>query len=192
MYGTHASIPLLEHPAWSWYNTFDQMFEPLLNPNPSSVLPPLRRLLTALTSPEIGWDPTQIHLFGWGQGGTTSLEVALDIGKNPLDTSSGKRKRIGSVVSVCGSLISFPTSDLGIETPVACFTRTDARGQVGQKELASVKRGFKKVVVLQAKGGGQIMPRGKDEWQGIMRFWSEVLIREESWKAGGDVYEVVQ
>jgi len=121
-----------------------------------------------------------------------ALELALDIGKNALDTSHGKRKRVGSVVSICGSLISFPTSELGIETPVAYFTRTDARGQLGQKELTGVKRGFKKVEVLQARGGGQNMPRGKDEWQGIMRFWSEVLIREENWKAGGDVYEVVQ
>ncbi|KAK1927291.1 hypothetical protein DB88DRAFT_543735 [Papiliotrema laurentii] len=195
-------IPLMETPCWSWYNTFTPLFEPLPNPNPSTALPPLRALLSTLTSPEIGWDLTQIHLFGFGQGGTIALELALDIGKRPIPpaASSGGSthptslpgKRLGSVVSICAGLISFPSSSLDLETPVAMFTRVQAKSQVGQKMLSAVQRAFKHVEVVQAPGGGEAMPRGKDEWQGIMKFWGQVLAREETWKGEGEVYEVVK
>jgi hypothetical protein len=36
------------------------------------------------------------------------------------------------------------------------------------------------------------MPGGREEWEGIMRFWGEVLGREEMWRGGGVVFEVVR
>jgi hypothetical protein len=40
------------------------------------------------------------------------------------------------------------------------------------------------------------MPEGREEWEGVMRFWSEVLVRpgmeETSSSMAGEVYEVVR
>jgi hypothetical protein len=94
-------------------------------------------------------------------------------------------------VSVCAGLVSFPSSALELETPVALFTRQNAKSQIGQKTIKSLERAFKKVEVVQASGGGEEMPKGKQEWEGIMRFWGEVLKRDEGWKGEGEVYEVV-
>lgn len=40
--------------------------------------------------------------------------------------------------------------------------------------------------------GGEDMPRGRGEWEGIMRFWGNILSKDESWKGDGEVYEVVR
>lgn len=120
-----------------------------------------------------------------------SLELALDLGKTSFTTPT-KRGRLGSVISVCGGLISFPSSPLDIETPVGFFTRQSPKSQLGQKSIGAVKRAFKKVEVVEAKGPGEGMPKGREEWEGLMRFWGEVLIREDGWKGKGEVYEVVK
>ena len=190
-----------------WFNTFDAFFNPLPSPDPSKPLPALRDLLTTLTSPEVGWDLTQIHLFGWGQGGTMALELAYSIGRSPLSEpeagasntaatsvspiGSGRR-RLGSVVSVCAGLLSHPTKEERLPTPTLIFTRKDPNSAIRQKVLSGARRAFRDVEVVPAKGGGEDMPRGADEWRGIIRFWGQVLGRDEGWKGQGEVYEVVR
>jgi len=180
-------LPLLESPAWSWYNTFTPMFEPLPNPSPAPTIPPLMKLLETLTSAEIGWSLDRIHLFGWGQGGTMALELALVVGKDGVERSN----RLGSVVSVCAGLLSHPSSPLDLETPALLFLRQ--QGAAGRKVESTMKRAFKRVEVVRGEAGrGEDMPRGRAEWEGIMRFWGEVLHRgDEGWKGEGEVYEVV-
>jgi hypothetical protein len=53
---------------------------------------------------------------------------------------------------------------------------------------------FKDVEVVNGdKGkGGEDMPRGRTEWEGIMKFWGNVLAKDEAWKGDGEVYEVVK
>ncbi|KAI9637618.1 uncharacterized protein MKK02DRAFT_36495 [Dioszegia hungarica] len=190
-------VPLMESPTYfSWYNTFDPLFNPLPSPDPSPTLKPLRQLLETLTSAEIGWDLAQIHLFGWGQGGSMALELALSVGKDGIPSPAGvgdKRKRLGSVTSVCGPLLSFPASTLGIATPIAYFTRQSASSAAGQKVRKAIERAFKEVEIVQGQqGGGEAMPRGREEWKGIMMFWGEMLGRDEGWKGSGEVFEVVR
>ncbi|RSH82279.1 hypothetical protein EHS25_005989 [Saitozyma podzolica] len=183
-------IPFLESPEhYSWYNTFDPLFNPLPTP-----------------------DPSPIHLFGWGQGGTVALELAYSIGREGLSSSSSSsvsstssasgtgqsdvkrpRRRLGSAVSICAGLLSFPSSDLGLETPVLYFTRQAPKSAVQSKSVNGIKRAFKEVAVLQGDPkAGEAMPRGREEWEGIMRFWGQVLGREDRWKGDGEVFEVVR
>jgi hypothetical protein len=178
------------------------MFEmlPLEQQTASTAIPKLRNLLTALTGPAFGWELSQIHLFGWVQGGTMALELAYDIGKNGLDVPSGpsgsmvKRKRFASVTTVCATLLSFPTSNVLLPTPVCYFTRQDLRASKPAREMNLVRRAFKDVSVVEMpKPNSQNMPEGFSEWKGIMQFWSTVLVRaDEGWKGEGEVYEVVQ
>lgn len=197
----------MDQPSFSWYNTFDPMFNPLPSPSPAKYLPHLRKLLESLTSQEIGWALHDIHLFGWGQGGTIALELALGIGSKGLPKpSSGtdgdgagpgeviELKRLGSVTSICAGLLSHPTSAMGIHTPILYFTRQSPQSAVAKKAKSSLERAFKEVEVVQGQGDGrgEDMPRGRAEWEGVMRFWGKTLAREERWKGGGEVFEVVK
>jgi len=176
----------MENPSWSWYNTFSPIFEPLPHPDPSKTLPALAKLLDSLTSTEMGWQYHDIHLFGWGQGGTMAIELAYEIGKT--------KRRLGSVVCICGGLLSYPSTKLDLETPVFNFTRADPLSSVGEKASHTIKRAFKDVEVVRGEvGRGEDMPRGRAEWQGVMRFWGKVLSKpDEGWRGGGEVYEVVR
>ncbi|ODO11101.1 hypothetical protein I350_01703 [Cryptococcus amylolentus CBS 6273] len=195
-------IPLMDHPSYSWYPAFDPFFNPLppASQNPSKPLPSLRSLLSTLISPEIGWKLEDIHLFGWGQGGTVVLELGVDVGKKGFivkvdggEGEEGESKRLGSIVSVCAPLITHPTSPLNIPTPVLAFTRQPAQSAAHQKSLNTLKRAFREVEVAHGTGGGEGMPRGKDEWYSVMKFWGQVLGKaNEGWKGEGEVYEVVR
>ncbi|KAK6910846.1 hypothetical protein I204_03121 [Kwoniella mangroviensis CBS 8886] len=188
-------IPLMDHPSFSWYPTFTPTFDPLpiQNHNPTVHMAKLRNLTSILISKEVGWELKDIHLFGFGQGGTIALELGLSIYNQPLGTGQDPPKRFGSIVSICASILTHPTSTLNIQTPVCYFTRHSPQSAIHQKNLNVLKRAYKDVEVVQASGDNEQMPRNKDEWYGIMKFWGQVLGRkDEGWKGQGEVYEVVR
>jgi pimeloyl-ACP methyl ester carboxylesterase len=179
----------MDGPSYSWYNTFDRMFNPIPKPDPSKHLPTLRHLLEALTSSEVGWKLSDIHLFGWGQGGTMALELASHLSSKPLNAD---QRRFGSVISICAPILSLPGTLS--QTPALTFTRISPSSAAHQRLANDLKKAFKDVEVVNGeKGkGGEDMPRGRNEWEGIMRFWGNVLAKDEGWKGEGEVYEVVR
>ncbi|WVF67496.1 hypothetical protein IAT40_002252 [Kwoniella sp. CBS 6097] len=205
-------IPLMDHPSFSWCPTLTNTYDPIppSAQNPTKNLPLLRKMIEALISPDgCGWDLKDIHLFGWGQGGTMVLELALEIGKNGItavkeaQTQTPKQNRFGSAVSICASLLTHPTTtDPNLNnTPICYFTRLSPKSSIHTKHLTPIKRAFREVTVIQgvASGGGgggggdEGMPRGREEWFGIMKFWGQVLARkDQGWKGQGEVYEVVR
>lgn len=164
------------------------MFNPIPNPDPSKHIPSLRKLLETLTSPEIGWDLNRIHLFGWGQGGSMALEVALNIARTPLND-----QRLGSVISICGPVLTSSSSGQS-QTPALFFTRVAPQSAAYSRLVTDLKTRFKEVEVVNGEKGksGEDMPRGRSEWEGIMKFWGNMLSKDESWKGEGEVFEVVR
>jgi pimeloyl-ACP methyl ester carboxylesterase len=173
----------------------------------------LCRLLRYLTSKDqegCGWDLEQIHLFGWGMGGTMALELARWIGVKGLgggteseDKTTKGPRRLGSAISVCGPLLSTPavsSGTLDIPTPVFYFHRPRISGSNPPSALtktfttvryATGRREAKRV--NEETGEDEGMLTGQDEWRQVMKFWSEVLGRgDEGWKGSGEVYEVVR
>lgn len=133
----------------------------IANPNPSETVTLLLSLLAHLTAPAPApnWDPAQIHLFGFGQGGSCAAELAL--------AYSQKTKRsLGSVVGVCAPLLSHPTSPNKSQTKALVVYRQGEERMVGS---SSWKRGFDSVREVSLSGRGEGMPRGRDEWFEIMR-----------------------
>ncbi|GMK53741.1 hypothetical protein CspeluHIS016_0103270 [Cutaneotrichosporon spelunceum] len=181
------AIPLMDPPAWTWFNAFDPLFNPLPNPDPSPTLQPLRALLSKLVA--LGWALEDIHLFGWQQGGTMALELALSVAREGVSVAGGgNRNRLGSVVSVCGKLESFPSTSVHAATPALWFTRST--GAAAQKMETALRRAFTTLEVVRGSGTGSDMPRSRGEWEGIMRFWGQVLRRgREGWSGQGEVYE---
>ncbi|KZW02903.1 hypothetical protein EXIGLDRAFT_713813 [Exidia glandulosa HHB12029] len=159
-------VPFLYEDAFQWYESFDPMGDLLERPNPSAGLAFLTNGLKHLTT-HCGWRLERIHLFGFAQGGSLAGEFALAQRAAPL----------ASVVSVCGPLLSFPT----LATPctgtrVMVFDRVSAersRRKVDE-DARAWRKGFERVVV-EVRQGGEGMLRGREEWQPVMAFWSDVL-----------------
>lgn len=191
-------IALLEEPAFSWYHTFDPLFNPLPNPSPAKPLPRLRKLLETLVI-KYGWSLHQIHLFGWGQGGTMALELALDVSQKGVScpNQSEPLRRLGSCTSVCGPLLSHPMKSLEITTPVLYFHRSSPQAASTKTVTSVIQKAFKEVTIVQrppgpGPNGKEAMPSNRDDWAPIMKFWADVLSRDEGWKGEGEVYEVVR
>lgn len=196
---------MMDSPAFSWYPTFSSQFPflPLPAPNPSATTPKLRALLVDYLCGKLGWSLDRIHLFGWGQGGSMALEVAVDLAKQGLG-------RLGSVISVCGPLLSTPSvgaPNLAAATPVLYVHRPPGCSSVSEdakppgalsktflpSSLRVIRAPFNKQRVSE-NGSDEGMLAGKQEWTEAMRFWGQNLKRSEdrSWmsKTKGEVYEV--
>jgi hypothetical protein len=125
-----------------------------------------------------------------------ALELASNISVKPL----GESQRFGSVISVCGPLLpstlkSTSSSSLSkSQTPALTFTRLSTQSAAHTRLANDLKSRFKEVEVINGeKGkGGEDMPRGRGEWEGIMGFWGNILSKDESWKGDGEVFEVVR
>lgn len=177
-----ASVPLMES-SWMWYPSFDAMFNPLPPSarDPSGTITKLRSLLSSLIAQ--GWAAEDIHLFGWGQGGSVSLSLALNLASSAIDGAA----RLGSVVTICGPLEGKTSPSGKSNTPVMYFTRT-----TNSAAETAVKNAFASVEITHQAARGEDMPRSMDEWRAIMKFWGQVLKRDDAWKGQGEVYEVVK
>ncbi|KAJ7704303.1 Alpha/Beta hydrolase protein [Mycena rosella] len=160
-------VPFLYEESYMWFPSFDGLGELLAHPDPTPALELLDRVVAHLTA-DCAWPAPRIHLFGFAQGGTLAAELAL------------RQPPLGSVVSVCGPLLSYPTRPTRSATPLLIAHRGDAGS------LAAFKKGFESIVEHAMPVGGG-MPASKPEWEPIMRFWSQRLSRR---RAEG-MYEVM-
>ncbi|KAG9039426.1 hypothetical protein FRB95_010715 [Tulasnella sp. JGI-2019a] len=198
-------IPYLYEPAFQWYPSFDPLGDLLTNPNPTGAVDALTQTLTHLVG-MCGWPANRIHLFGFAQGGTVAAETALRWASSaslqnsatsmPFEDGDPRTvsEPLASIVSISGPLLSYPTtaSSSKCTTPVLYFHRSS--GSAGDsKVLAVLKKGFSDVreIKMSGVGGEEGMPKSKDEWEGIMRFWSERLHRRVPGADGGGLYEVM-
>lgn len=120
-----------------------------------------------------------------------ALEIAKSIAVKPLNESS---KRLGSAISICGPLLpSSNPSRLG-QTPILLFTRLSPQAAAHRRQREDLQALYKDVEVINGeKGkGGEDMPRGRAEWEGIMKFWGNMLAKDDAWKGEGEVFEVVR
>lgn len=107
------------------------------------------------------WPAEAIHLFGFAQGGSVVAEAAL------------RSAQLGSIVSVNGPLLSFPTSEKS-QTPALLWQRSDVLCHAS----TAFSKGFDHTTVeVVGTLRGQGMPRSQAEWMPIMRFWTKCLRR---------------
>jgi predicted esterase len=167
------SIPFLEEDdpeAYQWYPTYDDLGELLTNPNPSSILQSLVAFLELLIA-ECSWQSSRIHLFGFAQGGSVAIELALL-------WSRLKGTDLGSVITVAGPLLSYPTIS-SCTSPVLVIHRPGSSDSaLRPADLSAIRKGFTgRVIEEKFSSKKEGMPAGKDEWEPLMRFWSETLSR---------------
>lgn len=173
--------------AFQWYESFDQLGELLTNPNPTPAIDVMNRVLEYLVT-KCSWPADRIHVFGFGQGGSLAAELALKRWKTSLPPPSSSASPpvsgdvstsdapaslpLGSIVSVEGPLLSFPTVQPKCSIPLLFFHHSSSSGS--SSALTSFKKGFS--AVNEARFAGQEgMPRSKEEWAKVVEFWSRVL-----------------
>ncbi|KAG8863169.1 hypothetical protein FRB96_009351 [Tulasnella sp. 330] len=200
-------IPYLYEPAFQWYPSFDQLGDLLTSPNPTGAVNALTQTLMHLVS-ACGWPANRIHIFGFAQGGTVAAETALRWSQLPFPKQSaavhtptmGRDPRsvsepLASVVSISGPLLSYPTTAASSAskcgTPILYFHRSLASAGES-RPLAVLKKGFSDVREIKMSGiGGESMPKSRDEWEGVMRFWSEKFYRRIPGADTEGLYEVM-
>jgi len=171
MSDTGSSIPYLYEEAYQWYPTFDSLGEFLERPNPTSAIELLTKILIYLTT-ECKWPSLNIHLFGFAQGGTVCVESGLEWWRRD-------RGALGSVVTIGGPLLSYPTHTPVCPTPILIFHRTGSEAtSVNWGNISALRKGYGLMKEVKF-GGDDGMPRSRDEWEPIMRFWSERLGRRQ-------------
>jgi len=177
-------VPYLYEDSYQWYESFDSLGELLERPNPTCALDLLENLVDHLVQ-DCGWSTNKINLFGFGQGGGLAAELGLrwwsaHQGK-PTDT------HFRSIVSVAGPLLSYPTLSRPCPTPILVFHRPASEvTRLSSADLTSFRKGF--TSVHEVKGNKREgMPSSKEEWEGIMWFWSERL----SMRRVDGLYEVM-
>lgn len=137
------------------------------------------------------WPTDRIHLFGFAQGGTVAAEFGvrwwraeqertktarITEGTGSIDEAAEPAPRaLGSIVTVCGPLLSYPTLQPPCPTPVLLAHRPS---DLPPNALAAFKKAYANFSEVNM-GRGEGMPRSRDEWEPIMRFWSERLARRQ-------------
>ena len=173
-------IPFLYEEAYQWYTSFDPLGELLDRPNPTPAIELLRTVLDHLVD-ECHWPPQRIHLFGFAQGGTVAVETCLQWWRSELEKQRQTDSQhvpcpLGTVVTVCGPLLSYPTLLKPCTTPLLVFQRPPpSELALSGGAMTDFKKGYSHLIETTMPGDG--MPRSRQEWEPIMRFWSERLGR---------------
>ncbi|KAF8635578.1 hypothetical protein AX15_000228 [Amanita polypyramis BW_CC] len=190
-------IPYLEEEAFQWYISFDHLGELIQHPNPTPAVELLSKVVEHIMK-ECGWPANRIHFFGFAQGGTVAAEFGIKFWKDQLQeqrssfTSStaapSSSISLGSIISVSGPLLSWPTSNIVSPTPVLLAHRpAPSEAALPKGAFAAYKRAFQFVSEEKLSSKRLGMPTSREEWEPIMRFWSEKLSRR---KVSG-LYEVM-
>jgi len=186
-------IPYLYEEAYQWWPSFDDLGEVIQNPNPTPAFNLLSTVFDHLVR-DCHWPPHRIHLFGFAQGGSAAAEWCLQwwryelerqaksAADNPTRADGDTAKppaaseptALGSVVSVSGELLSFPTLSKKCPTPALMFSRPSSARSTTSQTLGAYQRAFGNVTDVWMAGADG-MPRSKDEWFPVMKFWSEHL-----------------
>ncbi|TFK31599.1 hypothetical protein BDQ12DRAFT_618622 [Crucibulum laeve] len=184
-------VPFLYEESYQWYQSFDDLGEMIERPNPTVGIDLLSKVVDYLVK-ECKWPPNRIHFFGFAQGGSMASEFGVHWWRQQLQSTkvlpaSGDSmstppvlSALGSIISISGPLLSYPTLSTLCPTPVLVVHRPPpAEPSLPAGSLTAFKKAYHSVsqVKLSAKGAG--MPSSKEEWEPIMRFWSEKLGRRQ-------------
>jgi len=177
-------IPFLYEQAFQWYTSFSPLGEIIERPNPTPALSILSKLVDHLIG-HCTWNPAQIHFFGFAQGGSVAAEFGVVWWKSELEriakAKQGDPRSLGSIVTVSGPLLSYPTPSKLNKTPILVYHRPEtSESSLSTGAITAFKKCFEDVNEVRMKGKREGMPSSKDEWEPIMRLWSERLGRRQT------------
>lgn len=91
-------------------------------------------------------------------------------------------RSLGSIVTISGSLLSYPTPSKLNKTPILVYHRPEtSESSLSTGAITAFKKAFEDFNEVRIKGKKvEGMPSSKDEWEPIMRLWSERLGRRQT------------
>lgn len=158
------------------------------HPNPTPALDLLTKVVDYMMR-ECRWPAERIHLFGFAQGGSVAAEFGLGWWKShqAVDPTTS-HQALGSIVSISGPLLSYPTIERLCPTPVFVEHRKPpSEPSIPRSALTALKKAYQRVQDRLLDGRGSGMPSSREEWEPIMRFWSETLSKRQT----SGLYEVL-
>ncbi|KAG6911053.1 hypothetical protein DXG01_004567 [Tephrocybe rancida] len=180
----HGLVPFLYEQAFQWYTSFDDLGEMIERPNPTPALDLLEKVVKHLVE-GCGWSSHRIHLFGFAQGGSVAAEFGIAWWKRHLASrasadspSSVTKGTLGSIISISGPLLSYPTLSVKNPSPfLVVHASPPAETALPSGAIADFKKAYDNVTEKASKEPG--MPSSKAGWQPIMQFWSTHLGRRQ-------------
>ncbi|KAG5646177.1 hypothetical protein DXG03_004230 [Asterophora parasitica] len=170
--------------AFQWYTSFDELGELIERPNPTPALELLTKVVKHLVD-TCRWALHRIHLFGFAQGGSVAAEFGVRWTKENLaaqrgtDTvASANTGTLGSIISISGPLLSYPTLSSKSSTPVlVVHNLPPAETSLPPGAIVAFKKAFESVIEKTTREPG--MPSSRGGWEPIMQFWSSHLGRRQ-------------
>jgi hypothetical protein len=157
-------------------------------PNPTPALDLLAKVLNHLTK-DCGWPFYRIHLFGFAQGGSVAAEFGISLWKQQLQlerekkaeaVSPAKPLSLGSIVTISGPLLSYPTLvSLSLTPVLVLHDPPPAETALPSGAIAAYKKAYESVTEVKKPRKEPGMPASKESWEPIMRFWSTHLGRRQ-------------
>ncbi|CAA7269901.1 unnamed protein product [Cyclocybe aegerita] len=186
-------VPFLYEDAYQWYTSFDDLGEIIDRPNPTPAFQFLNTVVDHLTN-DCAWPLNRIHFFGFAQGGSVAAEFAIERWKAQFQPkkviTSGQEdedpdqansfKSFASIVTISGPLLSYPTLSTLCPTPtLVAYRSAPSETALPTNALSPVKKAFQSVTESKMRAKSAGMPSSKEEWEPIMRFWSQHLSRRQ-------------
>jgi len=186
-------VPFLYEERYQWFTSFDDLGEIIERPNPTPALQYLSKTIDHLIN-DCAWPINHIHFFGFAQGGSVAAEFGIDHwkkqqlrAKKSIDSSLSQAKdsgqellSFGSIVTVSGPLLSYPTIPTLSPTPILIAHRSPPSDMALPSEaFAAFNKAFVSETESKMEAKGMGMPASKQEWDPIMRFWSQHLARRQ-------------
>ncbi|KAG6812239.1 hypothetical protein H0H92_003779 [Tricholoma furcatifolium] len=149
-------------------------------PNPTPALDLLEKVVKVLID-RCNWPSHRIHFFGFAQGGSVAAEFGIKWWKQHSvapattnNTSDVARGVLGSIISISGPLLSYPTLSAKNPTPaLIVHNLPPAETALPSGAISDFKKAYSDVTEKTTKEPG--MPSSKAGWQPIMEFWSNNL-----------------
>jgi hypothetical protein len=138
-----------------------------------------------------------IHLFGFAQGGSVATEFVIDLWKQQqlgikkfIDSKNSNQSlekeesiplvSLGSIITVSGPFLSYPTISTLCPTPILVAHRSPPSDMaLPPGAFTAFNKAFGSVTESKMETKGMGMPASKQEWDPIMRFWSQHLVRRQ-------------
>ena len=191
-------MPFLYEQSYQWFTSFDDLGEIIERPNPTPAIQHLSKTIDHLVN-DCAWPIHRIHFFGFAQGGSVAAEFVIDYWKRQQQQqqqrgNSGREEStipllsFGSIVTVSGPLLSYPTLSTLSPTPIFVAHRPHFSDMaLLPTAFTAFNKAFSSVTESKMDAKSMGMPASKQEWEPIMRFWSLHLARRQA----DGLYEVL-
>jgi len=116
----------------------------------------------------------------WKQQQLRIKESSSGFNRSLVEQESNPLVSLGSIITISGPLLSYPTISTLCPTPILVAHRSPPSDMaLPPGAFTAFNKAFSSVTESKMESKGMGMPASKQEWDPIMRFWSQHLGRRQ-------------